>query len=164
MHPSSIALIAFSLSSSSTGAACGRAGGTSRGSETKALSNVWWPINIGDISLEKVLAVWLNSSLGLLAILTRRTSTRGGWGAVKKADLETLPVPDVRTFTASQRQHLSNLLDRLAKSDFERLPGMSRCSARKALDDGLSRVLGLPSLGTLRALLASEPVVSNTRL
>ena len=133
-------------------------------SETKALSNVWWPINIGDISIEKALTVWLNSSLGLLTILTRRTSTEGGWVAVKKADLETLPVPDVRALSASQREHLSNLLDQLANSDFERLPAMSQCPARKALDDGLSRALGLPSLETLRVLLASEPVVSNARL
>ena len=133
-------------------------------SDTRALSNVWWPLNVGDVSIEKALAVWLNSSLGLLTILTRRTSTEGGWVAMKKADLETLPVLDVRALSDSQRQGLSNLLDSLATSDFERLPGMSSCSARKALDDGLSRVLGLPNLDTLRVLLASEPVVSNARL
>lgn len=133
-------------------------------SATKALSNVWWPVNFGDASVEKALTVWLNSSLGLLTILTRRTSTRGGWVAVKKADLESLPVPDVRAFSRGQIQGLSNLLDGLATTDFERLPGMSRCPARKALDDGLSGVLGLPSLQTLHVLLASEPVVSNARL
>ena len=133
-------------------------------SEKKALSNVWWPIRVEDNTVEKVLTVWLNSCLGLLAILTRRTSTEGGWVAVKKADLESLPVPDVRAFSAAQVQGVSTLFDGLATTDFGRLPGMSSCRARKALDDGLSRVLGLPNLGTLRALLASEPVVSNTRL
>lgn len=132
--------------------------------ETKALSNVWWPINVGDAATEKALAVWLNSSLGLVTILARRTSTEGGWVALKKADLETLPVLDVRAISVSQRQRLSSLLDRLATSDFERLPAMASCPARKALDDGLSTVLGLPNLATLRVLLASEPVVSNTRL
>ena len=83
---------------------------------------------------------------------------------MKKADLESLPVPDVRAFSADQVQGLSNLLDGLAMTDFERLPGMSSCPAREALDDGLSRVLDLPNLGTLRTLLASEPAVSNKRL
>ena len=83
---------------------------------------------------------------------------------MKKADLEDLPVPDVRHFSTGQVQGLSDLLDRLAPADFERLPGMSSCPARTALDEGLSEVLGLPSLGTLRALLATEPVVSNRRL
>ena len=133
-------------------------------SSTKALSNVWWPVSFGDAAIEKALTVWLNSSLGLLTILTRRTSTRGGWVALKKVDLESLPVPDVRAFSADQVQGLSNLLDGLATIDFERLPGMSSCPAREALDDGLSEVLDLPNLGTLRTLLASEPVVSNKRL
>ena len=57
-------------------------------SETRVLSNVWWPIRMNDVSVEKSLAVWLNSSLGLLTILAQRTSTRGGWVAMKKADLE----------------------------------------------------------------------------
>ena len=32
------------------------------------------------------------------------------------------------------------------------------------VDDGISRILGLPNLTKLRDLLASEPVVSNRRL
>ena len=121
-------------------------------------------MRVGDVTVEKALTVWLNSSLGLLTVLTRRTTTEGGWVAVKKAHLESLPVPDVRAFSAAQVQGLSNLFDRLADTDFERLTGMSSCLARETLDDGLSGVLGLPSLKTLRALLASEPVVSNVRL
>ena len=133
-------------------------------SEVRALSNVWWPIKVEDVSIEKALTVWLNSSPGLLTLLAHRTSTRGGWVAMKKADLETMPVLDVRTFSASQLQQLSSLFDQLARSDFERLPGMLSCPARKAVDDGLSTLLGLRNLDTLRALLASEPVVSNARL
>ncbi len=34
----------------------------------------------------------------------------------------------------------------------------------RALDDGLSAILGLPDLSRLRELLATEPVVSNRRL
>ena len=37
-------------------------------SETRVLSNVWWPIRVEDASIEKGLAVWLNSGLGLLTI------------------------------------------------------------------------------------------------
>ena len=40
----------------------------------------------------------------------------------------------------------------------------SDCPARQRLDDGISEILGLPDLGNLRRLLASEPVVSNERL
>ena len=131
---------------------------------TRVLSNVWWPVKVEDESVEKALAVWLNSSLGLLTILSQRTSTRGGWVATKKGDLEDLPVLDVRDIPTSQLQGLSNLFDEMSEAEFERLPGMADCPARRCLDDGISEILGLPDLGNLRRLLASEPVVSNRRL
>ena len=133
-------------------------------SETRVLSNVWWPILVEDVPVEKALAVWLNSSLGLLTILARRTSTEGGWVAMKKADLEVLPVLDVRAIPPSQLQALADLFDTLSEEEFERLPGIAHCPARRSLDDGVSKILGLPDLGKLRDLLASEPVVSNRRL
>ena len=133
-------------------------------SETKVLSNVWWPVRVEDVTVEKALAMWLNSSIGLLTILARRTSTRGGWVAMKKADLEVLPVLDVRAISPSQLQALADLFDALSEEEFERLPAMAHCPARRSLDDGISEILGLPDLGKLRELLASEPVVSNRRL
>ena len=133
-------------------------------SETRVLSNVWWPIRVGDVPAEKALVIWLNSSLGLLTILTQRTTTEGGWVAMKKADLEVLPVLDTRRLSQTQVQSLSDLFDGLAEAEFERLPGMATCSTRRSLDDGISRILGLPNLTKLRDLLASEPVVSNRRL
>ena len=113
---------------------------------------------------EKALALWMNSSLGIVTLLANRTSTRGGWVALKKVDLERLPVLDVRALTAEQLQRLSELFDEIAEMEFERLPGMAECPARSALDEGLADVLGLPDLTGLRELLATEPVVSNQRL
>ena len=48
-------------------------------SETRVLSNVWWPVRVEDAATEKATAIWLNSTPGLLTILAQRTSTRGGW-------------------------------------------------------------------------------------
>ena len=128
------------------------------------LSNVWWPIQVEDDATEKALAVWLNSSLGLLTILAQRTSTRGGWVAMKKADLEELPVLDARSLSPVQLKGLSDLFDDIAEREFKRLPGMADCPARRSLDEGISRILGLPDFGTLRDLLASQPVVGSQRL
>ena len=133
-------------------------------SETRVLSNVWWPVKLEDEPFEKTLALWLNSSLGLLTLTASRTSTEGSWVAMKKADLEVLPVLDVRAISDSQLEGLSNLFDEMAEDEFERLPGMADCPARRRLDDGISEILGLPDLDNLRRLLASEPVVSNRRL
>jgi hypothetical protein len=134
------------------------------GIDRPVLSNVWWPVRTESRDWEKAIALWLNSSLGILTLLANRTSTRGAWVALKKADLEKLPVLDVRTLTAEQLQRLSGLFDEIAVMEFERLPGMAECPARVALDEGLAAVLGLPDLTGLRVLLATEPVVSNRRL
>ena len=130
-------------------------------SDVNVLSNVWWPVRMSDAAAEKALAAWLNSSLGLLTLLSERTSTEGSWTAIKKADLEALPVLDIRHLPALRIQALADLFDELADEDFERLPDMAHCRARRALDDGVSRVLGFPELRSLRELLASEPAVSN---
>ena len=128
-------------------------------SDERVLSNVFWEIQVEDVETEKSLAVWINSSLGILTILAQRTSTMGGWVAMKKADLGNLPILDPRQLSSSQLQALSDLFDDLSDAEFERLPGMSDCAARAALDDGIAEVLGLPDLRGLRVLLGSEPVV-----
>ena len=133
-------------------------------SEKEVLSNVWWPVRVEDVQTEKALALWLNSSQGILTVLAQRTSTEGGWVAIKKADLEEMPVLDTRKLTPAQLKGMSDLFDEMAEAEFERLPGMVDCPARQALDAGISRILGLPDLSKLRDLLASEPVVSNRRL
>jgi hypothetical protein len=133
-------------------------------SDAKVLSNVFWEISVENVETEKSLAVWLNSSLGILTLLAQRTSTRGGWVAMKKADLGNLPILDPRQLSSTQIQALSDLFDELTDAEFDRLPGMADCPTRTALDEGVSEILRLPDLRGLRVLLASEPVVCNRRL
>ena len=132
--------------------------------ETQVLSNVWWPIRTDDHTWDKALAVYLNGSIGLLGLLATRNTTEGNWVKLKKADLNQMPVLDLRQLSPPQLQELSRLFDSLATAEFERLHGMVHCPARRALDDGISKILNLPDLSTLRDLLASEPVISNRRL
>ena len=75
-----------------------------------------------------------------------------------------MPILDTRCLSTSQLEAPSKLFDDMADDEFESLPEMADCPARRRLDDGLSRILGLPDLDNLRRLLASEPVVSNRRL
>ena len=83
---------------------------------------------------------------------------------MKKADLVGMPALDLRAIAPEQLQALSQLFDDVAGEEFERLPAMADCLARRRLDDGLAEILSLPNLDGLRRLLASEPVVSNRRL
>ncbi len=133
-------------------------------SDEPVLSNVFWEVKTPNKMWDKSLTVFLNSSLGILIRLATRNTTEGSWSGLKKADLKEMPVLDVRAISQSQLQALADLFDELADEEFERLPGMAECAARRRLDDGLSAVLGLPDLDGLRRLLATEPVVSNVRL
>lgn len=121
-------------------------------------------LNVKDVSHEKALTLWLNTSLGITTILAQRISTEGGWVAMKKTDLRNLPILDPRQLTDAQLKDLSDLFDELADAEFERLPGMANCPVRTALDDGISDILDLPDLRRLRVLLASEPVICNRGL
>ncbi len=128
------------------------------------LSNVFWEVKAATEQQEQALAIWLNSSLGLLTLMATRTTTEGGWVSIKKGDLGRMPVLDVRELSAKQIAGMSNLFDDLADASFERLPAMVDCPTRSKLDNGLAEILDLPDLSVLRTLLASEPVVSNRRL
>ena len=133
-------------------------------SRENVLGRMWWTVQIENPAWEKALAVWLNSSLGILTLLAIRNTTMGSWVQPKKADMEVFPVLDPRALSPDQLAALANLFDTLADAEFARLPDMVDCPVRRALDDGLSEILGLPNLAGLRRLLASEPVVSNRRL
>ena len=132
--------------------------------ERQVLSNVFWPVNVGDTGRERPLVLWLNSSLGLLSLLATRNTTEGPWVKLKKADLAEMPILDVRQLTQDQLDALHALFNEMAEDEFLPLPQMADDPARAKLDDGLSEILGLPDLEPLRRLLASEPVVSNRRL
>lgn len=133
-------------------------------SSVNVLASMWWPDKMENELHEKALALWLNGSLGILSLMAIRNTTEGGWVQPKKADLTQMKVVDLRHLESRKLEAMAQLFDDLAEAEFERLPNMVDCPARRALDDGLSEILGLPNLEGLRRLLASEPVVSNRRL
>ena len=133
-------------------------------SEQRVLGRMWWPIKADDPTWEKLLALWFNSSIGILTQLMVRNTTQGSWIQVKKADLAKLPVLDLHALTEKELVALSDLFDVMAQDQFERLSDMADCPTRSRLDEGLSEILRLPDLVGLRRLLASEPVISNRRL
>jgi hypothetical protein len=133
------------------------------------LSNMWWTFNIDTSSLvteiyEKALALWLNSTLGILMLLANREETRGAWVDFKKPVLNQLPVLDVRALTPQQLQALRAAYDNLSGQALQPFPHMDEDAVRKAMDAALAQALGLPDFSILRTLLAQEPVVCLRRL
>jgi hypothetical protein len=129
----------------------------------RGLSNVWWPVSLHkeDERAEMVLALWLNSTLGILSLAAHRVPTEGAWVQFKKPTIENLPVLDVLALSETQLKHLAGAYRTLAACELNTIQNMSDDPTRAAADDAFAKVLGLPSLDDLRAELANEPVICN---
>src|SRR5262249_30916413 len=72
----------------------------------KALSNSWWPLTVAGPTAEarrereRVLALWLNSTLGLIALIAARVDTEGPWIKLNKPSVAGLPVLHPTPLTA----------------------------------------------------------------
>ncbi len=130
-------------------------------SDTEVLSNVWWPVKLKiDEIYEKPLALWINSTLGLISTLAVRGETMGAWIRFKKPNLESLPVLDVRKLSEVQLKILTDTFDEVANEPLQPFPQMENDPVRAKMDDAVSKALDLPNLKVIRMLLAQEPVVS----
>jgi hypothetical protein len=127
----------------------------------RGLSNVWWPLQLRheDERAEKVIALWLNSTLGILILVAHRVPTEGAWVQFKKPTLENLPILDVRSLSEAQMNQLSSAYREVARIGLGAIKDMAEDPVRAAIDRAFSQVLGLPSLDGLRAELGREPVI-----
>jgi len=131
-----------------------------------ALSNVWWPTKwLSDdarvrTAMERRLALWFNSTLGLFTMLMQRQETRGAWVKFPKAWYEPLQILDLNTLDRSQIDALDDLWTQIHNRDLLPFPQMSSDETRKIIDDAFSKILGIPALDQLRILLSREPIIS----
>lgn len=133
-----------------------------------ALSNTWWPValveHFQNDENEKALALWLNSTLGILLALANRQETRGAWMKFKKPRLEKMPVLDLAGLSAAQLAQLAGAYDQVCREELRPFPEMAADPVRARIDGAVARALGLPDFAVLRRLLAQEPVVCLKRL
>lgn len=131
----------------------------------KVLSNVWWSFVFRQAKValiseaEKAMVVSLNSSLGILILIGQREETRGAWVDFKKPSLLSMPVLDVWSLSADNLRKLAEVYDHVADNSLLTLGEIDCDTTRRAIDEGLGEVLGLPDLSILRNLLAREPIL-----
>ena len=129
-----------------------------------ALSNSWWPLTVtaatGDEQREReqILALWLNSTLGLVVLMAARVDTEGPWVKVKKPIVAALPVLDPTRLTPRQRDRLTRLYAEVRHRDLGRIAEIGADAVRAQIDAGLGEALGVgASLAPVRELVAQEP-------
>jgi hypothetical protein len=138
--------------------------------DQRALSNTWWPIAISDKhriaieDVERVLAMWFNSSFGILSLIAARVDTKGPWIELKKPIVEDLLVLNPLSMTAHGRTVLLSAYDELSHKILRPLPEISTDAVRARLDLSIARALGLRTdLAPIRALTAVEPLIVGAR-
>lgn len=130
------------------------------------LSNTWWPVATYDDgrpnqSLDKILALWFNSSLGILSLMSARVDTRGAWVDLKKPILEQLPVLDPRKLNLKIKKALCSAFDQISKLEMQPLPSIEIDVVRAKIDTAIADGLGLKNdFSIFRKLLAAEPLIA----
>ena len=131
-----------------------------------ALSNVWWPfkLNSENKKHEKALALWLNSTLGIVLLCSYRVPTRGPWVQFKKPGLKLLPVLALSDLHRSTLNVLSHAYDQVCLQRLEPLCNMAADPVRAAIDNALEAALGIRGIDVIRNMLANEPIIANKQL
>jgi len=129
--------------------------------DMKVLSNVWKSVILRDEcdEYEKALAMWINSTLGLILFWAHRQETQGAWVEFKQRTLNEMLVLDIRSLSDTQKKMIVKAYDTLGTQPLLPFPQMANDPVRQAIDAAISEALGLPDLSILRSLLAQEPVV-----
>ena len=126
------------------------------------LSNVWWPATAEDEEAERAIVVWLNTTFGMLGLLSVAEVTQGPWVKFKKENLKRVPVP-----SAEYKRALAAIFQKA--KPFESLPEEFRLAARGEgarveLDRAVLEALGVDvkaeALTKLYEALAREPMLT----
>lgn len=129
--------------------------------DRSVLSNVWWPFKFADEeeTMEKVLVLWLNSTLGLITLFATREETEGAWISLKKPKLAAMPVLNVRNINTQSINQLSEFYDEISHEILLPISQIADDPVRRAIDERLATSLSLPDISIIRELLSHEPIV-----
>ena len=127
------------------------------------LGSLWTPCRPSDPAIAKALCLYLNSSVGLLALLTTRDNRVPSYPSFSLETLRALRVPDFTQLGIDERDLLTSWFDWLRNEPLLSLPQMHDDPVRKQVDDAVCQALGFDPewVATIRRELAKEPSVTD---
>lgn len=125
------------------------------------LGSRWVPFTVrhGDPEVwSKAMAVWLNSSLGILAVIAGATHHVGGRPKISLDAMHSMRAP---VLDADAANSLAAVFDDLSRDEFRRIADSGNDSTRQALDAAVVGTFSLDSeiVTRVRDALAAEPSV-----
>ncbi|MCY3557501.1 MAG: hypothetical protein OXH13_02490 [Chloroflexi bacterium] len=135
--------------------------------DQQTVGSRWTPCSPhdGNLSTMKGLALFLNSSVGLLSLLGGRDNRKPSYPQFSLDTLRSLRVPDFAALGTDARDALATTYDRLQDEVLLPLPQMNEDPVRKQLDDAVIAALDLDPewVAQVRQALSEEPSVTNRR-
>jgi len=135
-----------------------------------ALGSAWVPCRFtksetDSEAVEKAMAVYLNSTVGIMSILGDRSNRKPTYPNFSIADLNGLVIPHALVESETTVARLSAAFDTLRDHVLEPLPNMMSCASRLDLDAAICDALNLSAdtVAAIRRDLASEPSVTGKR-
>ena len=130
----------------------------------RALGSAWVPCkpHSQDVSIEKAICAYLNSTVGILAILGNRSIKHLSYSQFSLDDLRRIPVPDFVEMDDATVKMIAAAYDDLCDSILLPLPQMNECDTRKKLDDMIVAALGIDAetAAAIRRELTREPSIT----
>ena len=113
-------------------------------------------------AVEKATVLYLNSTLGIVAMLGVVTNRKIIYPQWTIANWEKVHFPDWSKLTVAQVEAMATAYEELCGSELQEFRAMMTCDTRRRLDGAVATALGIPSdaMETARIALASEPAVT----
>ncbi len=137
--------------------------------DERALGSLWIPCmfhneNYAEEHLEKAACAYLNSTIGLLAILGNRSNKIPSYPHFSMDDLRRIPVPDFNTLEKAQVAALAAAYDALCEFTLLPLPRILKDETRGALDRIVTDALDVQPevVANIRRELSREPSITGS--
>ena len=130
-----------------------------------AVGSLWVPCRPHDPDNAEALCLYLNSSIGLLALLGGRGNRIPSYPAFSIDALRSLPVPDFAALDKAARDSMTAAFNDLGGEILQPFPQMNGDPVRERIDAAVAQALALDPerVAAIRGALAKEPSVTNRR-
>ena len=131
------------------------------------VGSLWTPCrpHDGNLATQAALCVYLNSSIGLLAVLGGRDNKKPSYPQFSLDTLRSIPVPNFPALGDEVRDALADAYEALKNEVLLPFPQMDEDPIRRQLDDAVVDALDLDPewVAQIRRALSEEPSVTNKR-
>lgn len=135
--------------------------------DERVVGSRWTPCRPHDGEERTALALcaYLNSSIGILALLGGRDNRKPSYPQFSLDALRSLPVPNFRALGDGAREMLTAAFERLKDEELLPFPYLAGDPVRSEIDDAVTEALGLDAewVASIRRELSREPSVTNRR-